>query len=354
MQIIWVTTVLFCVGTAAIADPTASVRCVQQQLHAAGEDVGQPDGKVGAKTLSSLAKFEAQTELDTTLPFRSASASSYCRRIGLAHAQLREFWPSARSPVNVLAAGDVPEVLRLAVQNRMRAALIGAARRMEVELAGTDTVLIATSPTALRQLITANSDYDVVGLAATLEKSCKSDRKFIASTVSSLVYICVDSGATIGDGIEADWLAFSLTHEATHLVQFQVNGVSDEDATMNDMVKHEGPVWLQEGLGQVFANVTTMGGDEAFYREVMISRFEGSPLPDLATLEKRNALSTDMSHVYWAGSIAVADLVEVHGYPAFGRFFASLGNGESWEDAFKSEFGQAVPDFYADFRNRPR
>ena len=157
-----------------------------------------------------------------------------------------------------------------------------------------------------------------------------------------------------GRRYRVDWLRFLIAHESTLLVQFQVSGVLPPGSSQRYMVRREGPVWLQEGYAQVFANTVATTATEATYRDIMVSRYKGSPLPDLATLEERRALDVSKQDVYRAGAIATADLNEAKGYAAMGQLFEALGEGIPWETAFENAFGQSPADFYADFRKRPR
>jgi hypothetical protein len=302
-----------------------------------------------------LAAFATKTGFVMGLPFHAESAVAYCRRIGLTDLALRAYWQSAVAPLEFHFDPAVPEPLVTAITAVLLDVYGQAALRLQVQLAGTDRVVVATTPKALRALISDHVDYEIFALSEGLEEECSSERNIDGATSPGLLRICVNPLEELGVGIEHGWFRFFLAHESTHLIQFQVNGVLPPGASTSEMLKSEGAIWLQEGLAQVFANVVTTGETEAYYRSVMLSRFLGEEWPDLAELAERPTKDRSVPGVYYrAGAIAAADLIEAHGYPAFGQLFKALGEGVEWEAAFEKSFGQSLDDFYAAFAARPR
>ena len=96
----------------------------------------------------------------------------------------------------------------------------------------------------------------------------------------------------------------------------------------------------------VAAHLTT-GRPVASLRRQGIRRLAGQSVPALAVLDGRAALFDHRTMVYHLGFVAVADLVQRHGFASFGRLFMAMGNGQPFEPAFRAVFGETLTDFEA-------
>lgn len=195
------TALLLSLASPIHAAPTDGVRCVQAQLSAAGYDTGALDGVIGRATREAQAAFAKARNLPTGLPFHRESAISYCRRIGLADPALRAFWPSAKTALDIQIDPAVQVAVGKVTEAALREIYPKASERLGLALAGTDTVVIATTPQALRAMITRSVDYDIIGLDATLKDICSSVRNISGNTAPGILYICTRPGARLGDDI---------------------------------------------------------------------------------------------------------------------------------------------------------
>lgn len=345
--------------TCLLASPAianeAHIACVQNQLNAAGYDAGTADGLIGRRTRTALEEFSDAHELDQTMPLSEANSAALCRRIGLTEPELKAFWPSRDAAVEITISDSVPPDIAQITEQSIRDIHNDVSRLLGLELAGTDRVLVGTTPAELKRMISQNSTFEIVGIDRKLEGTCNSFRRMSGSTAASLIHVCVGPDAELGGDLKMDWLTFFLAHEITHLIQFQTNGTLPADGYSDrQRLDFEGPLWMIEGLAQVIANVAATSAPERVYREIMLSRYEDSQVPDLATLETRDALEDRRADIYRAGAIAATDLVEAHGYPAFGALFEDMGNGLPWADAFQRNFGQSPSEFYRTFEEKYR
>ena len=338
----------------ALATPAAGVRCVQDQLNASGFDAGVADGQIGGRTRAALATFSAETGFRAGRAFEKGTAVAFCRQIGLAQPELKAFWPSRTATLEVVAEPGISPAILAIITSRSPKIHAEAASRLGLELAGADRVVVGTSASSLRRMISEQIDYRILDLDQDLQEDCASSRNLSGGTAPGIVWVCGNPEARLASGIEYDWLEFFLAHEILHLIQFQVSGTVEPNASTGEALRDEGPVWLQEGLAQVFANTVATDATEAEYRDIMESRFEGSALPDLSGLEDRPALARDQNTVYRAGAIGASDLVIEHGYLPFGQFYESLGEGSPWDQAFDQAFGVPPDVFYQSYRNRFR
>ena len=213
-----------CLPAMALASE-AGVRCVQQQLAAAGQDPGRIDGIVGARTRHALAQHARARGLDRTRRITRDSATPWCRRLGIDDPALREFWPSALNRVIVTVAGSVDPVLARLIRTRMPAIHADVAERMGVVLAGTDRVIVGSGPVELRREILRAGFTDIGNLDAILIDHCEPGLPIGGFALPGLMVICLETGVRLRGGISYEHLSFVLAHEVTHLVQFQLTGL---------------------------------------------------------------------------------------------------------------------------------
>jgi hypothetical protein len=140
-----------------------------------------------------------------------------------------------------------------------------------------------------------------------------------------------------------EWLSL-VVHEYYHLVQYDLKGNN-----LNKLV----PAWLEEGTADYIAFKVLNSASIANFNQVK-SLFQNEaraykmPLNQLETDEQ--SLSAGAAS-YSLGFLAM-DFLSTK-YKAdkdyFKPFFSALGKGETWQVAFKQNFGVAPDEFYKQF-----
>lgn len=338
---------------AAIADD--SVRCVQNQLSALGHNPGAPDGLLGRRTVAAFEAYAHDIAYAADAPLMPASATAWCRRIGLEHPALQRFWPSRNGRARVIFGDDVHPRVRAVVEQQISSLHQTIARRMQVDIAGTDLLIVGSSVRDLTDLVTQNLPYRTTfpALAAALDGQCSGDPiQPGAFTVQGIAVICVPSNTTFGSGFSPGFFRDMMAHEVSHLIVRQLLGTLPNWTSDADRVPLGGPIWLHEGLATVFGEALSLGRSPSTIYSTQERRMTERSYPPLADLEERAALETLRTEVYLVGAMAAAILVEDHGFAGFGTLFEEMATGARFETAFQSAFGQPVAAFYAAFDTR--
>ena len=334
----------------AKASSSAAVRCVQNQLNALGYDAGSPDGRIGPNTKRALKAFSSKTGFSAKFPFHAESANSYCRRIGLQTRLGRKYWPSNGGALQFSFEPGMRLDLVRQIKTYARKYHASAAARLGVDLAGTDTMVFARSPRALKPMVRQHFSHSIKNFDRGLQEICDPRRKVSASALPRLVYMCVTFKK--GEQIDSELLHYILAHEAVHLIQSQVAGSAGAVRSYSAAVKREGPLWLSEGIAEVMAFQLVTRRPLNVLRQHSLSHYNSRPVQSLKRLEKPGSTSRNMSDVYNLGTLAVIDLVEARGIKSVRRYFEALGEGHSWPTAFKHAFGVSKDQFYKNFMAR--
>jgi len=133
-----------------------------------------------------------------------------------------------------------------------------------------------------------------------------------------------------------------VVHEYIHSWQRATAG-RDSDA----------PLWLIEGSAE-YLSFDAVARDTLVRRQEVIDAQTWAVLnaPEMATLEQledRDAYYGETGPVYSLAFLAVTQLARKGGPAAVSQFFEAMGDGDSWQEAFATAFGQDVDSFYASF-----
>ena len=124
--------------------------------------------------------------------------------------------------------------------------------------------------------------------------------------------------------------------------------------TPRDAVDPEGPQWLRAGSREYLtAQVLRAPGLESCdptrgSYALRIARSGGAPLSELET--RAGSASVQSSGAY--GFLALEVLAEQSGQESIMSYFASLRTGVTWQEAFQTNFGMTVAEFYQLFEER--
>ena len=327
------------------------VRCVQGQLAAAGFDPGPVDGLLGRQTMRAYRAYIARFGLAARAPLEPGNAVTWCRRIGLGDDRLRRFWPSARSPLNLVFASGVDDTVRTVLQEWLPRSHARATELLGLDIAGTDTVIVGTSLAELEQLVPRYLPERVrwSRLGEALRAQCDNPRQFGAFTVPGITVICVPPDTATGYRLPPADLYDAAAHEALHLIARQILGIYPDSATEEQRPEIDGPKWFHEGVAMVFAETLVTGRVGGEIRRDFRDRLGRRPMMPLQELETREAVQDNNDQVYLAGGIAASFLVQEHGFPAVGQMFDLMGQGVRFPEAFERQFNQPLEDFYRRF-----
>ncbi|PTX01631.1 peptidoglycan-binding domain-containing protein [Pararhodobacter aggregans] len=329
---------------------TDDVRCVQEQLVQAGQDPGPVDGVVGPRTLAALRTVAAQEGVTSGHALTSDTATTWCRRLGQADPALRAYWPSATNAVVVQTGAGVDPVLARLIRVRLPELHQEVAALLGVELSGTDRVFVGAGIDELRQMITGDRQHrPIANLDAVLEDHCNPSGRIGAFATPGVMVICLRPNTRLLTDLAYSTLVFVLTHEATHLVQFQLTGLPGSGTAADGRVRFEGPMWLLEGLADVVGHALGDRLDPLEIRELGARRYAGRSVPSLTRLQTRSDLLSRQDDVYQAGMWAASMLIERAGFSGAGRLFSLMGEGQPFPDAFAQVYGRSLDTFYAGF-----
>jgi hypothetical protein len=144
-----------------------------------------------------------------------------------------------------------------------------------------------------------------------------------------------------------------IAHELFHALQFQLDRLGDRDgSTPPDQVKPSGPVWLLEGAAEMVGY--RVAGDRRMlsYTGTIANAHDGwrlvpPALDQTVTLDQSNARGAPYQ-LYMVAADRLAAIAP-DGLKSVAAYYAALGTGVAWADAFVSAFGLSVDDFYANF-----
>jgi uncharacterized protein (TIGR03437 family) len=143
-----------------------------------------------------------------------------------------------------------------------------------------------------------------------------------------------------------------IAHEFFHVLQFKLApqgiGVPDDQAPLI------GPRWLIEGAAEYLGYSTIAANgilsfSAARTQQLDEARKISAPLKTLETLPGIRALGPTGG--YSLMFMAVDFMTAKVGLTPLGAFWASIGQGAKWQEAFQSAFGKTIDQFYLDFES---
>ncbi|GAB4267413.1 MAG: hypothetical protein Kow0013_17280 [Pararhodobacter sp.] len=343
-----------CAAPPAVAS-NDNVLCVQNQLAQRGYDPGPRDGLIGHQTYRAMRRMARALGVPAADRLSPGTALYLCRQFGLRDPSLQRFWPSQRGRVALIRTPDLPDALADLIAEYLVPIHALAADRMEVAIAGTDRVIAGTDRAAIASLFPGALQHGMLfeSIDAALATQCADPSRLAGFTVSGVAVLCLPARLPMSRASTRADLLDLVAHEVQHLVTRQILRVSVGE-TAEERVQDLGPLWMHEGHAMVFADSVAQNATPARTRAAMLRHYRNRPLPDLGTLETREALDDHLVDVYRAGAIAVSLLIEEHGEPAMGRLYESMAEGTPFETAFAQVFGESLDAFYAAYAGRAR
>jgi hypothetical protein len=133
-------------------------------------------------------------------------------------------------------------------------------------------------------------------------------------------------------------------HEAAHLFQYDlINGDEKLGAPSLDQVPVAGPWWLEEGMPTYLSDLAVVREGLVPLRDLQAqwrrsARLTGATLADLSARRAEQRWGTDARH---AATLATEVALRDRDPRAVLDYYAAIGNGTPWPDAFAAAFGRA-------------
>lgn len=333
----------------AEASTQDSVKCIQEQLNLSGFAAGPVDGLFGRQTHRALQAFARKNGMTDEPPLITPNANVYCRRLGLINPDLRRSWPSLNQSFQVTAAASIAPAVVTQVEAILSDLFVTIPAKLNLELAGTEQIILAETPGEIIKLVDEQSPLHIVNAVEHAKEFCPPTTGAAGQAISGLFWICLPPDIVELSGKELSQLKFVIAHELTHSVQFQVSGTIARPVGNNRKFLLPGAIWFIEGIAHVVARTTTQDFDLSSYEEIGVGKYNRQRVPNLADLEHYGRLQGNRQDVYYLGELAAAHLVAEHGFEVVSALFQALGEGLSWPAAFLRVTGKTPKSFYKSF-----
>ena len=347
----WIIIISLCFPTTVLAQLQEGIRCVQEQLTAAGFDPGPSDGRLRSKTRRALTAYQEKHGTLSSRKLDETLGNAYCRLIGLQQPALQEHWPakSDSRPVMVFSKSISDDVIK-EINSSVDRAYDRFDELFGLQLAGRDVIVVGSREHELKRLISRNSIIAIRHLTQDIRNACAWKGEVAGASLPGIYFVCVNAGRGAGPINDRPRLDFQIANGVMGLVQRQLGGSVPYERGQKELLESHGPAWLSTGVSQAFGNRVALNVPDWDFRNVIYRRHQNR-FPDLAELEFQRSFSQRPADVHRAGAIAAIDLVDLFGYPAIGEFYSHLGTGTGWKASFERAFGISVDEFYTHYRH---
>lgn len=323
----------------------SAVFCVQNQLQAAGQPVGTPDGVIGPRTRDAWRRFAQTHDLNTAMALDDLTAPNHCHRIGMADPSLQAHWPATEAPFDFVFAPEIPREAQLRIQDAAHRMTGRVAALLGVQVAARSHAIVGTQAASLGRLINQTVSYRIRGLEQGLQRDCGTAGSIGAAASRGMMRFCIPDLVDGAQKLPLRDLDFVMSHEITHVIEMQIEGDTLRQPPGRSARPGHPPLWMIEGLADLVGAHLTTGRSPRSLRIQVVHSLNGQAVPPLGELDGRAALDQHRDMVYRVGLVAVAELVDQHGFASFGRLFEDIGNGQAFEPAFEAQFGQTLAVF---------
>ena len=132
-----------------------------------------------------------------------------------------------------------------------------------------------------------------------------------------------------------------VAHEVSHAQRQAISGFKMSGGTHE--VQSYGPIWLEEGVAYLHANLALDRGGVLSYDAIrFVPSGEFPPLNHLETREQTWAVQAGDWYGKWAAEL----LASLAGESALFRYHTLLQPGTTWQEAFHGAYGMTVDEFY--------
>lgn len=348
----------------AAAEPPqqAYIRCVQSELSALGASGVAVSGKLNGATKSAALAVQKQHGSNrgvALLPRLSdTSAVSWCRELAVLKPGLKKYMPSASKPLfaGTGGAGSVQTALiATAFTNveRFFQSRYGIHLASRVDVAGSDS---GKELTQLAVGLQRSRGISFGGMSRSVSRNCGSP---------SLYY----SGIAYLDQLLICWkrmprydqawhkkvypkISAIMAHEYMHHLQRELTNSKVWKSSYRSQRKM-GPAWMVEGGAEVaeYDWRTTRGGYRKLSLQELLKPAAKSKKGLRAMQEHRSVKGAEQ---YLTARFAVYLLSRRYGDQAVLDYWRYVGQGKSWEAAFRNAFGLSIGSYYTEFETMRR
>ncbi len=346
----WIVIIALCFPTTVLAQLHEGIRCVQEQLTAAGFDPGPSNGRLRSKTRRALTAYQEEHGKLSNQKLDEYLGNAYCRLIGLQQPSLQEHWPakSDNRPVIVFSKSISDNVIAQ-INSSVDRVYDRFDKLLGLQLAGRDVMVVGSREHELKSLISRHSRLSARRPPQGLRNACAAKRDVSGGYIPGVLYVCVNSGRGAGPINDKQGFEYFLAYSAMWLAQRQLNGSKPHARGQKELLEAHGPVWLGAGISRAVGNRIGSPWPDWEFRDHSYQHLQ-KRFPDLAKLEFERTSRQRRDDVFHAGTIAAIDLVDLYGFRAIGEFYSRLGTGIGWKASFKRAFGITVDEFYTHYK----
>lgn len=330
------------------------VVCVQKQLAALGVAAVSPNGSINSATRSGAeairAKYPTRAGIALLPRMSEKSAVSWCREIGALGAQTRQFMPGAAAPIIIGPGGQQTAILQNAfreVESFFRSFYnITPASRADVAGGASGKELAQFAVQLQRK---RGRSYG--RMSEYVSRMCETpSRRYGGQAYRNQLLICWP----VSKSYDSSWyrgvypiVSAIMAHEYMHHVQRELTNDKISSGSYSSRRKM-GPAWMVEGAAEVAENnwrVTKLGVKRKSLVEMQAYASENrKPLGGMHSYG-----TVKDAKQYRVAFLAVYLLAERSGEQAVLNYWRYIGQGKSWEAAFKAAFGLSLNSFTNQF-----
>ena len=349
---------LLCLATAS-ARADEFVLCLQKQLSVLGHDPGPHDGLWGRKTQAATMALHAATPELQAIPAltnpRRTSAISWCRELGARFAHARAFRPSVQKPKFFFDDG-MTDLQKGIARSALRKANYFLRLRHRIDPASHIHFVVGADPAQIAANLKASlrsRNEPTRGASAVVTKVCSGDQGWRGFALFNHIVICVGGDMPPPAELQKqrDLLVGLFVHELVHTYQYEVSLAKTQPDRFFPKPRHEGPDWMVEGAAM-------MVGMDYYWRT---PSKPGKPsISHLQMPVRSSDLRLDDITKVWSveeyavSRFAVFLLSKRFGIDAVLGYWQRIGEGQSREQAFQSQFGLSMDAYKTKFEEELR
>lgn len=332
------------------------IRCVQNELAALGAAVpvtGRLNRatKTAAQTMQK--RFASSAHMALLPKLSEIPAASWCRELASLKPELRKFMPSASAPL-FMSSGGPGSVQTAVVRESFQSVERFFQARYNLQLASRVDVAGADSGAELTKLAIAlqrGRGVSYGGMSRSVGRNCRTPSiYFSGQAYRDQLLICWKREAKFDQAWRrkvGPKIGAIMAHEYMHHIQYEL---TNSKVWRNNYRSQSrmGPAWMVEGGAEVaeYEWKIARGGYRRLSLAELMKPASKSAKSLRTMLENRSVKGLEQ---YLTARYAVYLLTKRYGEQAVLNYWRHVGQGKSWEAAFRAAFGQSISSFYSEF-----
>lgn len=262
--------------------------------------------------------------------------SALCIHFGTSHPSLRTVWPSNDRLFRVSTDGEIEQDLVDVVEGKSGYAYDRIRIFLEHDLPYTIEVLLVNASTPRTQ-------NDPFLRAVELCLPTLNDQGVGAVSIVGVVVICFGKEALKQRGpLFISTVQRALLHELFHIAQYQLVAPGS-NREISDFKKNFGPMWLLEGSALVFQDVRSEFCKERGMQFLLDRNIAG--VTDIRAYVDYWQDEINRDDAYSISHYSTCSLFNKVGMHGIIEYYAALGKGADWSEAFRDVFGISHEQF---------